>query len=381
MLTKETSRVDRTSPSKRSTPVEPAMMREIEIAGRKIGADHPPYVIAEISANHNGSFQKAEELIVRAAEAGADAVKLQTYTADTMTIRHDGPGFVVADGPWKGRHLYDLYEEAHTPWDWHPKLFDKARDVGIAIFSTPFDAAAVALLKSLGAPAYKIASFEVVDLPLIAEAAHTGKPVIISTGMASLAEIAEAVAAARKAKVRGLALLHCVSGYPSLPRESNLRTIGHLARKFRGVAGLSDHTLGSAVAVAAAALGASIIEKHLTLDRSEGGADAHFSLEPAEFRRLCEEVHQAWEAMGAVTFEKQPSEVAHADYRRSLYAVADIRAGEPFTRENVRAIRPGFGLAPKYYDRVLGSLAARDLPRGTPLRIEHLRARGKRRKS
>ena len=356
------------------------MKREIEIAGCKIGTTHPPYVIAEISANHNGSLRRAKELIARAAEAGANAVKLQTYTADTMTIRHDGPGFIVADGPWKGRHLYDVYDKAHTPWEWHPELFETARAADITIFSTPFDATAVSFLDRLGVPAFKIASFEAVDLPLIRAAAATGKPLIISTGMASLSEIAEAVEAADAAKGRDLALLHCVSGYPSLPRESNLRTVTDLAKKFRVVAGLSDHTLGTAVAVAAVALGASIIEKHLTLERSEGGEDAFFSLEPAEFRKLCEESRQAWEAIGTATDEKQPSEAVHSDYRRSLYVVANVRAGESFTKNNVRAIRPGFGLAPKYYDKVLRSVAKIDIPRGTPLRLDHLCARGTRRK-
>jgi N-acetylneuraminate synthase len=357
------------------------MSAEFEIAGRKIGPAYPPYVVAEISANHNGSIERAKEIVSRAAEAGADAVKLQTFTADTMTIRHDGPGFVISEGPWKGRDLYELYDRAHMPWDWHPPLFEQAHKVGITIFSTPFDFSAIDYLKSLNAPAYKIASFEATDLPLIRAAARTGKPLIISTGMANRTEIAEAVEAARKVDAHGVALLHCVSGYPSLPKESNLRTIAHLAATHQVVGGLSDHTLGTSVAVAGAALGASIIEKHLTLDRSEGGEDSEFSLEPAEFRRLCTEVREAWEAAGTVTDEKQPSEAGHADYRRSLYVVADIRAGEPFTAQNVRAIRPGFGLAPKFYDQVLESVAAKDLPRGTPLRTEHLRAPGKRRTS
>ena len=350
------------------------MMREIQISGRRIGAGHPPYVVAEISANHGGSPEKAAALVDCAVAAGADAVKLQTYTAETMTIRHHGPGFVVEDGPWKGRHLYDLYEEAHTPWDWHPILFEKARTAGITIFSSPFDTTAVSFLERLGAPAYKIASFEAVDTPLIRAVARTGKPIIISTGMANSQEIAEAVDHARAENAENLALLHCVSGYPSLPQESNLRMIGYLADTFRVVSGLSDHSLGTTTAVAAVALGASIIEKHLVLDRSEGGADAHFSLEPAEFRRLCQECRYAWEAIGKVTDQLQPSEAKHADYRRSLYVVADIRAGETFTAEHVRAIRPGFGLPPKFYDRVIGSMAAADLARGTPLRLEHLQA-------
>jgi N-acetylneuraminate synthase len=351
------------------------MSAEFEIAGRKIGRGHPTYVIAEISANHNGSLERTKELIARAAEVGADAVKLQTYTADTMTIRHDGPGFVVTEGPWKGRHLHELYDKAHMPWEWHAPLFERAREIGIALFSTPFDSSAINLLEKLKAPAYKIASFELTDLRLIAEVARTGKPVIISTGMANRDEIADAVRQAQEAHAKGVALLHCVSGYPSLPKESNLRTIDNLADSFGVVAGLSDHTLGSAVSVAAAALGASIIEKHFTLNRADGGEDSHFSLEPDEFRRLCDEVRQGWEAVGEVTYQKQASERAHADYRRSLYVVENIRAGEPFTNKNIRAIRPGFGLPPKHYDRVLKSFAATDLERGAPLKLEHLRPR------
>jgi N-acetylneuraminate synthase len=351
------------------------MPTAFEIAGRKIGPGRPTYVIAEISANHNGSLARTKDLIARAKDAGADAVKIQTYTADTMTIRHDGPGFVVQDGPWKGRHLHELYDKAHLPWEWHAPLFEHAKEIGITLFSTPFDSTAVQLLESLHAPAYKIASFELTDIPLITEVARTGKPMILSTGMANREEITDAVNAAKSANASGIVLLHCVSGYPSLPRESNLRNIENLANTFGVVAGLSDHTLGSAVSVAAAALGASVIEKHFTLRRTDGGEDSHFSLEPEEFKRLCEEVRQSWEAVGEVTFEKQASESGHADYRRSLYVVESIKAGEPFTAKNIRAIRPGFGLAPKYYDRVMQSVASADLPRGTPLKLEHLRAK------
>lgn len=354
------------------SPAEILMKPEIEIAGRKIGAAHPPYVIAEVSANHNGSLERAGELIARAAEAGAAAVKLQTYTADTMTIRHDGPGFRIEEGPWKGRYLHELYEEAHTPWEWHAPLFEKARNADVTLFSSPFDATAIRLLEGLKTPAYKIASLEIVDLPLIRAAANTGKPMIISTGLANLDDIRQAVETARAAANNQLAVLHCVSGYPMLPRESNLTTIRHLSDTFGVVTGLSDHSLGTAVSVAAVALGASILEKHIVLDRADGGPDSHFSLEPAEFRTLCEQAWQAWEAIGEITYQAQPSEAVHLDYRRSLYVVADIRKGEPFTDKNVRAIRPGFGLAPKFYDRVLESVAAENLSRGTPLKQEHL---------
>ncbi len=343
------------------------MSKTFEIAGRKIGPGHPTYVIAEISANHNGSLERTKDLIARAKDAGADAVKIQTYTADTMTIAHDGPGFAVEDGPWKGRNLYELYDKAHMPWEWHAPLFERAKEIGITLFSTPFDSSAVQLLESLNAPAYKIASFELTDIPLISEVARTGKPMIMSTGMANRDEITDAVSAAKSANARGVVLLHCVSGYPSQPSESNLRNIENLASTFGVVAGLSDHTLGSAVSVAAAALGASVIEKHFTLRRADGGEDSHFSLEPEEFKRLCEDVRHGWEAVGEVTFEKQASESGHVDYRRSLYVVADIAAGEAFTTKNVRAIRPGFGLAPKHLPEIIGRRAACTITRGTPI--------------
>ncbi len=357
------------------------MPAEFEIAGRKIGTKYPPYVVAEISGNHNGSIERAMELIGRASDAGAHAVKLQTYTADTMTLRHEGPGFKIDAGPWQGRYLHDLYEEAHTPWEWHAPLFARARELGVAIFSTPFDLTAIQFLEQIGTPAYKIASPEIVDLPLIRAVARTNKPMVISTGMANREEIAEAVGYARSCGATQIAVLHCVSGYPSLPSESNLSMIRHISEMLGVVSGLSDHSLGTGVAVAAAALGASIIEKHIVLDREEGGPDAHFSLEPEDFRVLCTQVREGWEAIGGITYELQPSEKVHLDYRRSLYVVADVRAGEPFTAQNVRAIRPGFGLAPKFYDQVIGSVAAIDLARGTPLKAEHLRAAGGRRGS
>jgi N-acetylneuraminate synthase len=339
----------------------------IELAGRRIGPGQPPYVVSELSGNHNGDIGRALAIMDAAKAAGADAVKLQTYTADTITIDYDGPGFRIEGGPWGGRTLHDLYQEAHTPWDWHPRLFEHGRALGLAVFSSPFDDTAVDLLESLGAPAYKVASFEIVDLPLVRRMAATGKPVIISTGMAGLGEIAEAVAAARSAGAGGVLLLHCTSGYPTPPEEANLATIPHLAAAFDAPVGLSDHTSGHAVAVAAVALGACMIEKHLTLRRADGGPDAGFSLEPEELKALVEGVRSAWRALGRVEYAVSPSERANLMFRRSLYIVADVAAGEAFTAANLRSIRPGHGLPPKHLPEVLGRHAARALKRGTPL--------------
>jgi pseudaminic acid synthase len=340
---------------------------EISIAGRRIGRDLEPYVICEMSGNHNGSLQRAIELLEAAAATGADAIKMQSYTPDTITIDHDGPGFRVEGGLWEGRTLYDLYGEAQTPFEWHEPLFRRARELGVTLFSSPFDETAVDLLESLGAPAYKIASFEAVDLPLVAYAASKGKPMIISTGMANLGEIGDAVRTARENGCPDIVLLHCVSSYPAPDEQSNVRTVTDLAERFGVVSGLSDHTIGSAVAVASIALGGCVVEKHFTLRRADGGPDAAFSLEPDEFRSLVEDCKRAWRSLGSATYDLQGCERASVEFRRSLYVVRDIVAGEALTRDNVRSIRPGHGLAPKHLPELLGRRAARDLKRGEPL--------------
>ena len=346
------------------------MPPEIHIAGRTIGRDSPPFVIAEMSANHNGDIRRAIALMKAAQEAGADAMKLQTYTPDTMTIDHDGPEFRIEAGLWRGWRLYDLYKEAQTPWEWHETLFAKGRELGITVFSTPFDETAVDLLEGLNAPAYKIASFEAVDHALIRRVARTGKPLIISTGMTDATEISEAVDAARGAGAVEIALLHCTSAYPAPACDMNLATIADLARSYSVVSGLSDHTMGISAAVAAVALGAGLIEKHVTLKRSDGGPDSAFSLEPSELAQLVRDVHFAWKARGNVSYERQASEKENLRFRRSLYVVEDVTAGQSLTAANVRAIRPGFGLPLKYIDQVIGRPAKQAISRGTALRWE-----------
>jgi N-acetylneuraminate synthase len=342
-------------------------VKGFSIAGRAIGPDQPPFVICELSGNHNGSLDRALAMLDAAAVTGADAIKLQTYTADTITLDDDGPDFLIEGGLWAGRRLHELYAQAHTPYEWHAALFERARELGAILFSTPFDETAVALLESLDAPAYKIASFEAVDLPLIRRVAQAGKPMIISTGLASLDEMAEALAAARDGGCDAVALLHCVSSYPAPIEEANVRTVPDLARRFDVPTGLSDHTPGSAASVAAVALGACIIEKHFTLARADGGPDAAFSLEPAEFKALVADCHGAWAALGSPNYDTLGSEAAAAGHRRSLYVVADVRAGEAVTSAHVRSIRPGYGLAPKHLPEVIGRRAARDLKRGERL--------------
>lgn len=342
-------------------------IHNVTIAGRSIGLEHPPYIIAEMSGNHNGDIARALAIIDAAAEAGADAVKLQTYTADTITIDHDGPGFCIESGLWAGRTLHDLYDEAHTPWEWHPHLFARAGERGIAIFSAPFDPSAVDFLKGLSAPAFKIASFEVIDLPLIEKTAAVGRPLIMSTGMADLDEIDDAISTARAAGADEIILLHCVSGYPTPAGQANLRTIPDLADRFGVQVGLSDHTLGVGVAGAAVALGATVIEKHVTLSRADGGPDAAFSLEPDELAALVEQCRTSWEALGAPHYDIKASEAGNVMFRRSLYATEDIGAGGRLTERNVRSIRPGYGLAPKHLREILGKRAIRAIPRGTPL--------------
>ncbi|MDA4848650.1 pseudaminic acid synthase [Hoeflea poritis] len=341
----------------------------IKIAGRRIGPDQPPYVIAEMSGNHNGDLARTFRILEAAKEAGADAVKLQTYRPDTITIDHDGPEFVVDGGLWDGRRLFELYEEAHTPWEWHPEIFARAREIGITVFSSPFDPTAVDFLEGLDAPAYKVASPEIIDLPLIRKIAGTGKPMIISTGMASLDEIGEALAAARSGGAEDIVLLHCTAAYPTPPEEANLATIPDLRERFGVVTGLSDHTLGTAVATTAIALGAAVIEKHFTLARSDGGVDSAFSLEPAELAELVENARIAQAAMGQPMYHPTRSEASVLKNRRSLYIMKPVARDEIFTSDNVRSIRPGLGLKPKHLDAVLGRKAARDLEFGEPLDV------------
>jgi pseudaminic acid synthase len=340
------------------------------VGPRTIGPGHPCYIIAELSANHNQSRLRAIELIHAAKRAGADAIKLQTYTADTLTLDSDREWFQIASGLWKGRNLHDLYGEAFTPWEWHRELFATARELGLDCFSTPFDPSAVDLLEELDAPAYKVASFEVVDVGLLDYIGRTRKPVIMSTGMATLEEIGLAAETLRAAGAAALALLKCTSAYPAPPESMNLRTIPNLAETFGVVAGLSDHTLGGAVACAAVALGASIVEKHFTLARADQGPDSAFSMEPDEFERMVRDIRHVEQALGTVSYERTPEEKKSLAFRRSLFVVESMKAGDVFTTKNVRSIRPSAGLPPSDLGRVLGRRATTDIERGQPLAWE-----------
>jgi pseudaminic acid synthase len=341
----------------------------MKIANREIGVEHRPYLIAEMSGNHNQSLDRALAIVDAAADSGADAIKLQTYTAATMTLNVRKPGFVIDDPKslWAGRQLYDLYAEAHTPWEWHQPIMARAQVRGMHCFSTPFDESSVEFLESLHVPAYKIASFELTDLPLIRRVARTGKPMIMSTGMATVAEIDEAVNAARMGGCDELILLKCTSTYPATPENTNVLTISNMRQVFGCEVGLSDHTMGCGVAIAATALGASLIEKHFTIARADGGVDSSFSMEPHEFRMLRQETERAHQSLGAVRYGPTEAEKKSLAFRRSLYIAKDMKAGEIFTTENLRSVRPGFGLAPKYLDAILGLAVARDTAAGTPM--------------
>ena len=341
------------------------MNAHISIDGRKIGTDYAPYIIAEMSANHNGSIENAFKIIEQAKRCGADAVKLQTYTADTITLNSRAPEFMIRGTLWEGQSLHELYQKAHMPWDWHKPLFDFAREQGITIFSSPFDFSAVDLLESLNAPAYKIASFEMVDLPLIRYVAQTGKPMIISTGMADADEIAEAVETANSAGCRELVVLHCVSGYPAPAADYNLRTLPDMAARFGTLVGLSDHTLDNTTAVASVVLGACVIEKHFTLDRNGGGADDSFSLEPDGLQALCRDSKTAWQALGRVHYGLKSSEHGNVQFRRSLYFVKDLQKGDTIDETCIRSVRPGFGIAPKHFDELIGKRLTRNVQANT----------------
>jgi pseudaminic acid synthase len=341
----------------------------ITIKNHKIGVGHPPFVIAEMSGNHNQSLARALEIVEAAAKTGAHALKIQTYTPDTMTLDLDEREFHISDpnSLWAGNSLYKLYGEAYTPWEWHKPIFDRARDLGIIAFSTPFDDTAVDLLESLDVPCYKIASFENTDLPLIRRVAATGKPMIISTGMASIAELDDTVRAAREAGCKDLILLKCTSTYPATADNTNILTIPHMRELFDCEVGLSDHTLGLGVSVASVALGASVIEKHFTLNRADGGVDSTFSMEPAEMAQLVVESERAWQALGQVSYGATEAEKKSIVFRRSLYVVKDLQNGDVLTKENLRVIRPGFGLPPKFYEMILGKRVSRNIAKGTPM--------------
>jgi pseudaminic acid synthase len=348
--------------------------REIMIAGRRIGTTHPPFIIAEMSGNHNQSLERAMEIVEEVAKSGAHALKIQTYTPDTMTIDLNEREFHISDPKslWSGKSLYKLYGEAYTPWEWHKPIFDRARELGIIAFSTPFDDTAVDFLESLDVPCYKIASFENTDLPLIRRAAGTGKPLIISTGMASISELDDTVKAAREAGCKDLILLKCTSTYPATASNTNILTIPHMRELFGCQVGLSDHTMGVGVSVASVALGATVIEKHFTLNRSDGGVDSTFSMEPSEMAQLLLETERAWQALGKISYGVTEIEKKSIVFRRSLYVVQDLNAGDVLTKDNVRAIRPGLGLPIKYLDVVLGKTVKQEIKRGTGLRWDFL---------
>jgi pseudaminic acid synthase len=345
----------------------------ITISGREISENHAPYVIAEISGNHNGSIERAKQCIERAANAGADAIKIQTYNADTMTIDCDSDDFMVKGGLWKGYTLYELYHEAHTPYEWHQELFDFAKKLGVTLFSTPFDESAVDLLESLDAPAYKIASFELTDLPLISYIAKLKKPMLMSTGLASQQEVSEALECARSAGCNSILLFHCISSYPTPIDQANLRSIQKLKREFGVTVGLSDHTIGNVAATTAVALGASAIEKHFTISRADKGPDSEFSIEPNELRDLVRDVNQAWLSLGKHELVRPQSENTSLIFRRSLYFVNDIKSGSVIKPDDVRRIRPGFGLSPKFYQDIIGKVAAKDIKRGEAVTWDTIR--------
>lgn len=346
-------------------------MPQININSRPIGPNHSPYMIAEMSANHNGNIEKAFQIIEAASTSGADAVKIQTYHPDTITLNSDLPDFQITEGLWAGRTLYDLYKEAHTPWEWHAPLFEHAKKVGITLFSSPFDQTAVDLLEDLNAPAYKIASFEAIDIPLIEYIAGTKKPMIISTGMACREEIKEAAQAARDGGCKELAILHCVSGYPAPAKDYNLHTLPDLSKNLGAVVGLSDHTIGSTTAIASVALGASIVEKHFTLDRSAGGPDDSFSIEPQELKGLCDDLKTTWECLGKIDYGRKSSELGNIKFRRSLYFTRDLEKGAIIRKGDIRSVRPGYGMAPKHLPQLLGNTLAHNVKKNTPLLLKH----------
>ncbi len=349
------------------------MNKYIKINGTSVGEKFPPYIVAEMSANHNGDIKNAFQIIKSAKENGAHAVKIQTYRPDTITIESDREDFKIKDGLWKGKTLYDLYDWAHTPWDWHKDLFDYARKIDITIFSSPFDKTAVDLLEDLNTPAYKIASFEIVDIPLIKYVASTKKPIIISTGMANLDEIQDAVNACQESGCNNLALLHCVSGYPAPSADYNLNTVTDIKNKFNLITGLSDHTLNNITAIASIPLGVSIIEKHFTLDRNGGGPDDSFSLEPDDLKDLCESTYIAWKSLGKIDYDRKSSEMDNIKFRRSLYFIKSLKKGDLITKKHIKSIRPGFGVSPKYIDKVIGKYAQTHIEKGTAVTKNYIK--------